>query len=79
MDIKRLITKSLLIILFTLLSVKTEAQHFKFRNVSGPTELSGELDFPVLTDKTTAANQINTFLQADRLDLLPGKQKKKPV
>jgi hypothetical protein len=75
MNTRRLIIKPLLSLLLIATSIQADAQYFKLKNVNDPTGMFGEFDFPVLTGKTVAENQINTFLQGNELNLLPGKQK----
>jgi len=68
---KNIPAKFSLIVLFITFSIQVSAQYFHVKKVEDENELS----FLVLTGKTPAENLINTYLQGQELNLLPGKQK----
>ncbi|HWW41115.1 hypothetical protein [Pedobacter sp.] len=62
-----------IVLAFMTLSVSVRAQHFKLKKFS-----EEDLDFFLLTGKTPAEKQINTFLHGAELHSLPGKYKQSP-
>lgn len=73
MNLNIYLQRTWILIAFMTLSVSVQAQHFKLKKFS-----EEDLDFFLLTGKTPAEKQINTFLHGAELHSLPGKYKQSP-
>lgn len=73
MNLNIYLQRAWIIVAFMTLSVSVQAQHFKLKKLS-----EEDLDFFLLTGKTPAEKQINTFLHGTELHSLPGRYKQSP-